>query len=43
MRTEIRLRAELADDYLVMQRGEFIARGKGETMQADGVRQLVSI
>ena len=34
---------ELADDYLVMQRGEFIARGKGETMQADGVRQLVSI
>jgi urea transport system ATP-binding protein len=34
---------ELADDYLVMERGEFIARGKGETMQADGVRQLVSI
>ena len=34
---------ELADDYLVMQRGEFIARGQGATMQEDGVRQLVSI
>ena len=34
---------ELADDYLVMERGEFIARGKGEDMQANGVRQLVAI
>ena len=34
---------ELADDYLVMQRGEVIARGQGKTMQADGVRQLVAI
>ena len=34
---------QLADDYLVMQRGEFIARGPGASMQADGVRQLVSI
>ena len=34
---------ELADDYLVMERGEFIARGLGKNMQADGVRQLVSI
>ncbi len=34
---------ELADDYLVMQRGEFIARGAGANMQADGVRELVAI
>ena len=34
---------ELADDYLVMERGEFIARGLGRDMQADGVRQLVAI
>ncbi len=34
---------ELADQYLVMERGEIIARGQGSTMQADGVRQLVSI
>ena len=34
---------ELADDYVVMQRGEVIARGAGKDMQADGVRQLVSI
>lgn len=34
---------ELADDYLVMQRGEFIARGAGKDMQANGVRQLVAI
>jgi urea transport system ATP-binding protein len=34
---------ELADDYLVMERGEFIARGQGQDMQANGVRQLVSI
>jgi len=34
---------ELADDYLVMQRGEFIARGAGIDMEANGVRQLVAI
>ena len=34
---------ELADDYLVMQRGEFIARGLGSEMQANGVRQMVAI
>ena len=34
---------ELADDYLGMERGEFIARGAGKDMQADGVRQLVAI
>ena len=34
---------ELADDYLVMERGEVIARGPGSEMEAKGVRQLVSI
>jgi urea transport system ATP-binding protein len=34
---------ELADDYLVMERGEFIARGLGKDMEAAGVRQLVAI
>ena len=34
---------ELADDYLVMERGELIARGRGKDMQANGVRQLVAI
>jgi urea transport system ATP-binding protein len=34
---------ELADDYLVMERGEFAARGEGRNMQADGVRQMVAI
>ncbi|WP_219209953.1 urea ABC transporter ATP-binding subunit UrtE [Variovorax boronicumulans] len=34
---------ELADDYLVMERGEVIARGLGKDMEADGVRQLVAI
>ena len=33
----------LADDYLVMQRGEVIARGEGSQMEAAGVRQLVAI
>ena len=33
----------LADDYLVMERGEFIARGLGKDMQAHAVRQLVAI
>jgi urea transport system ATP-binding protein len=34
---------ELADDYLVMQRGEFIARGLGKDMETQGVRQLIAI
>ena len=34
---------ELADNYLVMERGAFIVRGLGKDMQADGVRQLVAI
>ena len=34
---------QLADDYLVMERGLFIARGLGKNMQADGVRRLVAI
>jgi urea transport system ATP-binding protein len=34
---------ELADTYMVMERGEFIARGLGADMELDGVRQLVSI
>jgi urea transport system ATP-binding protein len=35
--------AELADDYLVMERGEFIARGAGKDMEANRVRQIVAI
>ena len=35
--------AELADQYLVMERGEVIARGRGAQMAADGVRQRMSI
>jgi urea transport system ATP-binding protein len=34
---------ELADDYLVMERGEVIARGLGKDMEAQGVRHLVAI
>jgi urea transport system ATP-binding protein len=34
---------ELADEYLVMERGEVIARGHGKSMEADGVRKLVAI
>ena len=34
---------ELADDYLVMQRGDVIARGPGSEMQSKGIRQLVAI
>ena len=35
--------AELADHYLVMERGEVIRRGRGDAMDADGVRRLMSI
>ncbi|MEO9102457.1 MAG: urea ABC transporter ATP-binding subunit UrtE [Burkholderiaceae bacterium] len=34
---------ELADEYLVMERGEVIARGAGRDMKLDGVRQMVAI
>ncbi len=33
----------LADQYLVMERGEFIARGRGADMDADGVRELLAV
>ncbi len=35
--------AQLADQYLVMERGEIVQRGRGKDMQADGVRQRMSI
>jgi urea transport system ATP-binding protein len=35
--------AELADQYLVMERGEVVQRGRGAGMEADGVRRLMSI
>jgi urea transport system ATP-binding protein len=35
--------AELADRYLVMERGEIVMRGRGAGMAADGVRQRMSI
>lgn len=35
--------AELADHYVVMERGEFIASGRGSEIERDGVRALVSI
>jgi urea transport system ATP-binding protein len=35
--------AELADQYLVMERGAIVARGAGRDMAQDGVRQRMSI
>ena len=35
--------AELADQYLVMSRGEIVAQGRGENMESEGVRGLVTI
>ncbi len=35
--------AELADQYLVMERGEVVMRGRGKDMEAEGVRQRMSI
>jgi urea transport system ATP-binding protein len=35
--------AELADQYLVMERGEIVLRGRGADMAADGVRERLSI
>jgi urea transport system ATP-binding protein len=33
----------LADQYLVMERGEIIARGRGTDMDRDGVRSLLAV
>lgn len=35
--------AELADQYLVMERGEVVASGRGADMAADGVKQRMAI
>ena len=35
--------AELADQYVVMERGVVVARGAGAAMAADGVRTLMSV
>ena len=35
--------AELADQYIVMERGSIKRRGAGTAMEADGVRELMSI
>ena len=35
--------AELADRYVVMERGVVIARGAGASMEADGARGLMSV
>ena len=34
---------ELADDYVVMERGSVLAQGRGANMEIDGVRELVAI
>jgi urea transport system ATP-binding protein len=33
----------LADNYLVMERGEIVARGEGAHMERDGVKQLLAV
>ena len=33
----------LADQYLVMERGEIVARGAGADMDRDGVRAMLSV
>ena len=33
----------LADQYLVMERGEIVARGAGRNMDADGVRRYLAV
>ena len=35
--------AELADKYLVMERGEVVMRGRGAEMASDGVRNRMLI
>jgi urea transport system ATP-binding protein len=37
------LAASLADDYLVMSRGQIIARGQGHDMAKDGVRMMITV
>jgi urea transport system ATP-binding protein len=34
---------ELADQYLLMERGEVVMRGRGKDMAAEGVRQRMAI
>jgi len=34
---------DLADHYLLMERGEFIMRGLGENMDKDGVREALAV
>ena len=34
---------ELADNYIVMERGSVLAKGRGSNMEIDGVRELVAI
>ena len=34
---------DLADNYVVMQRGQVVKSGDGESMEADGVRDMVAI
>jgi urea transport system ATP-binding protein len=33
----------LADQYLVMERGEIVARGRGTDMDTDGVKRLLAV
>jgi urea transport system ATP-binding protein len=33
----------LADQYLVMERGEFVARGPGADMDVDRVKELLAV
>lgn len=33
----------LADEYLLMERGEFIKRGTGEDMEKDGIREALAV
>jgi urea transport system ATP-binding protein len=33
----------LADEYLVMERGEIIARGRGAEMDRDGVKGILAV
>jgi urea transport system ATP-binding protein len=33
----------LADQYLLMERGEIIRRGSGTSMEADGIRGLLAV
>jgi urea transport system ATP-binding protein len=33
----------LADQYLVMERGEIVARGRGQDMEVEGVRRLLAV